>query len=71
MERTKVICSRLDCKYCNENSICQRDNVHFSYHSVFTVNDGRQEYLQCKEYQEDDDEAIEAFRLYLRNGRNK
>ena len=71
MTGTKIICSRLDCKYSDENNLCQRDDVHFSYHSVFTVNEGRQEYLQCKEFEEDDDEALNAFRAYLRKERKK
>ena len=72
--RTKINCSRVDCKYCGDNYVCQRGEVSFSYHSVFTVNNGRQEYLKCKGYIEDDDDvfnkAAKDFSEYL-DAKNK
>lgn len=71
MARTKINCSRIDCKFCGDNYICQKNEVSFTYHSVFTVNNGRQEYLKCKAYVEDDDErfnrAAKDFSEYLKN----
>ena len=67
--RTKINCSRIDCKYCGDSCICQRNEISFSYHSVFTVNNGRQEYLKCKGYVEDDDDrfnkAAKDFNEYM------
>ena len=51
---TKIVCSNIDCKYCGEKYVCQKEKVKMIYKSVVTVNKDRQNVLQCKDYELDE-----------------
>lgn len=57
---TKVYCANIACKYLDEDNMCKRNKIELSYHSVMTVNDGRQEFVRCKQYEM----SSEAQRIY-------
>lgn len=56
MGRTKISCSCIDCKYCDDNYVCKKEKVNLIFLNVLTVNEGRQDYLKCKQFEERDDE---------------
>ena len=48
---TKIYCADPSCEYCNDKGICTAKKVSFSWHSVMTLWEGRQEFNRCKTYQ--------------------
>ena len=57
---TKVYCANIACKYLDDDNMCQNNKIGLSYHSVVTVNDGRQEFARCKQYEM----SADAKRIY-------
>lgn len=55
MSKTKINCSCLDCKYCDDNYYCTQDKVSLVFCSIATVNEGQQDFLRCKQFEERDD----------------
>ena len=48
---TKIYCADTSCEFNNDKGTCTAKKVALSWHSVMTVNDGRQEFNRCKTYQ--------------------
>lgn len=48
-----MICSNASCKYCSDNYKCKfpKKDLSFSYHSIMTLYNGRQDYLKCNAYE--------------------
>ena len=44
---TKIYCADVACVY-NDEGVCKAKRVALSWHSVVTVNEGRQEFNRCK-----------------------
>ena len=63
---TKVVCATCDCKYCDDNSVCTKDEINLSECFIQTVNEGQQTFNKCKSFEERDDEwylqTKEAFK---------
>lgn len=55
-----VYCADSSCKYNSDKNRCTAKQVTLSWHSVMTVWNGRQEFLQCRSY-EMSDEAKRIF----------
>lgn len=53
---SRINCSYIECKFNGDDYICQKESVSLSFHSIATVNQGRKEFLQCKQFEERDDE---------------
>ena len=49
---TKIFCADISCKYNGKNSVCTAKVIALSWHSIETVNNGRQEYNRCKTREE-------------------
>lgn len=66
---TKIYCASIDCKFCNEKGVCTAKNVELSWHSVMTVNEGRQYFNKCKAYElsEEAKEIYGKVRDYFEN----
>ena len=60
---TKIFCADASCKNLDNYNICKLSKVTLSWHSVVTLNDGRQEFLKCKSYEES--EASKQFKERL------
>ncbi len=59
---TKVYCADTSCKFNNDKGVCTQKSIALSWHSVVTVNDGRQEFSRCKTYEKSEVfEKIEEF----------
>ena len=52
---TKVVCSNIECKHCGDNYVCDKDKVKMIFRSMQTVNEGRQQFLQCKDFEVDEE----------------
>lgn len=50
-----VYCAAADCKYSGSKNRCTAKQVTLSWHSVMTVWEGRQEFLQCRSYEMSDE----------------
>lgn len=48
-----VKCSQLDCKYNSNRYTCKQKKIYLTWNCVATVNDGQQEFLRCKQYEQD------------------
>lgn len=48
---TKIYCADVSCEFCNDKGVCTQKIIGLSWHSVCTVNEGRQEFTRCKAYQ--------------------
>ena len=59
---SRITCSCIECKFNGDDYICQKENVSLSFHSIATVNQGRKEFLQCKQFEERDDEEYENLK---------
>lgn len=44
----KVYCADVGCKFLNDDGVCIAKNVALSWNSVYTIHEGRQEFLRCK-----------------------
>ena len=44
----KIYCADQSCEFNGEDGKCKAKSVALSWHSVVTMNDGRQEYQRCK-----------------------
>lgn len=52
---TKIYCSDISCKYNDlDTGRCKAKEASFSWQSVQTVYNGRQDYLKCATYEESD-----------------
>ena len=59
---SRINCSCIECKFNGDDYICKKENVSLSFHSIVTVNQGRKEFLQCKQFEERDDEEYENLK---------
>lgn len=59
---SRINCSCIDCKFNGDDYICKKENVSLSFHNIVTVNEGRKEYWQCKQFEERDDEEWENLK---------
>lgn len=48
---TKVYCADRTCEFNDDKSLCTKELVGLSFHSVTTRWEGRQEFLRCQMYQ--------------------
>ena len=59
---TKIYCADASCKFNNDKGVCTSKKVALSWHSIVTVNEGRQEFKRCKTYEKSEVfEKIEEF----------
>lgn len=58
-----VYCAASDCKYNSKTNRCTAKQVMLSWHSVMTVWEGRQEFLQCRSYEQSDEAKMVAEEL--------
>ena len=49
-----IYCYNMKCKYCNDKYKCTNKKVELNYCGVNTVNQGYQDYLKCKSFEESD-----------------
>lgn len=66
---TKVYCADITCKFNDINGLCTQKKIAFSFHSVNTLWEGRQEYHRCKMYQKA--ENIGQFEKIIRQKAEK
>ena len=59
---SKINCSCIECKFNGDDYICKKEKVNLSFYSVVTVNEGRKEYLKCKQFEERNDEEWERLK---------
>lgn len=50
-----VKCADISCKYLSERGTCKAKKIELSWHSVATMNEGRKEFLRCKQHEESAD----------------
>ena len=59
---TKVYCSDAACQFNGEEGVCTLKKIALSWHSIATVNSGRQEFNRCNMYQKSERyKKIEEF----------
>lgn len=51
----KVICASLECKYNGKGYQCTAKKITMSEHYMLTVNEGRQHFWRCKQYEKSED----------------
>ena len=44
-------CADISCKYLSERGTCKAKKIELSWHSVVTMNEGRKEFLRCKQHE--------------------
>ena len=52
---TKVVCAYADCKYNSDTHVCKCKTLNLSEWNVATVNMGRKEFWECKQYEKSED----------------
>lgn len=64
---TKVICAYTDCKYNSDKFVCKCKNISLASWNVATVNDGRRDFWECKNYEQSEEAAALAsnFAQYI------
>lgn len=59
---SRINCSCIECKFNGDDYICKKENVSLSFCSIVTVNEGRKEFLKCKQFEERDDEEYKNLK---------
>lgn len=49
---TKVRCADVACKYHGDHDICTAKSINLSWSSIMTMWDGRQDFHQCRTFEE-------------------
>ena len=52
---SEVICGELLCKYNNDNYECKKKKIDLSMCSIYTIYQGKQNFLKCNSYKERND----------------
>lgn len=66
---TKVYCADRACEFNDDKSLCTKELIGLSFHSVTTRWEGHQDYLRCQMYQKSAEsiKIEEMFHGYQRN----
>ena len=51
---TKITCAEVTCRHNDDNNVCQAKRVSLSAHNIATVNEGRQDFWRCQQYEMDE-----------------
>ena len=64
---TKIVCPSTECIHNGKDCVCQCKKVQLSWSNVATVNEGRQDFWTCKNYErsQEDKELEDRMNAYF------